>query len=67
MSITNKKLWCHMMEKNVKRTDVIELLGITTNALSNMDNGEYMSHKNIKKICREKNMTESELLDILKG
>ena len=36
MSVSYKKLWIHLIEKNMIRTDLINLSGITSNTFANM-------------------------------
>ena len=45
MSVSYKKLWIHLIEKNRKRTDLIKLTGITSNTLANMGKDEYINEK----------------------
>ena len=45
MSVSYKKLWIHLIEKNMKRTDLIKLTGITSNTLANMGKDEYIYEK----------------------
>ena len=65
MSVSYKKLWIHLIEKNMKRTDLIKLTGITSNTLANMGKDEYISMKNLEKICRAMNLTPSDILDFV--
>ena len=48
MSVSYKKLWIHLIEKNMKRTDLIKLTRMTSNTLANMDKDEYIFMKNFK-------------------
>ena len=61
MSVSYKKLWIHLIEKNMKKTDLIKLTGITSNTLANMGKDEYISMKNLEKICRAINLTLSDI------
>lgn len=63
MSVSYKKLWIHLIEKNMKRTDLIKLTGITSNTLANM--GKDISMKNLEKICRALNLTPSDILEFV--
>ena len=46
MSASYKKLWNHLIEKNMKKIDLIKLTGITSNTLANMGKDKYISMKN---------------------
>jgi len=48
----------------MKRTDLIKLTGITSNTLANMGKDEYISMKNLKKICRAMNLTPSDIWNL---
>ena len=65
IKISYKKLWIYLIEKNMKRTDLIKLTGITSNTLANMGKNEYISMKNLEKICKAMNMTPSEILEFV--
>ena len=47
----------------MKRTDLIKLTGITSNTLANMGKDEYISMKNLEKICEAMNLTPSDILE----
>ena len=64
MSVSYKKLWIHLIEKKMRRTDLIKLTGITSNTLANMGKDEYISMKNLEKICRVMNLTPSDNYEI---
>ncbi|EJP21962.1 DNA-binding helix-turn-helix protein [Peptostreptococcaceae bacterium AS15] len=62
MGVSYKKLWIHLIEKNMKRTYLIKLTGITSNTLANMVKDEYISMKNLEKICKAMNLIPSDKL-----
>ena len=53
MSASYKKLWIHLIEKNMKKIDLIKLTGITSNTLANMGKDEYISMKNLEKYVKQ--------------
>ncbi|MDO4792661.1 MAG: helix-turn-helix transcriptional regulator [Filifactor alocis] len=59
-----KKLWIRLIEKNMKRTDLIKLTGITSNSLAGMGKDEYISMKNLERICRAMNFTPSDIFGV---
>ena len=61
MSVSYKKLWIHLIEKNMKRTDLIKLTGITSNTLANMGKDEYISMKNLERICKALDCTPNDV------
>lgn len=47
-----RKLWKLMIDKGIKRkTDLIELTGISTNVLAKLTKGDYISMESLHKIC----------------
>lgn len=53
MSVSYKKLWIYLIEKNMKRTELIKLTEITSNTLANMGKDEYISMKNLEKYVKQ--------------
>ena len=49
----------------MKRTDLIRLTGIITNTLANMGKDEYISMKNLERICKAMNLTPSDILEFV--
>ena len=52
MGISYKKLWIKMAEKEMKRTDLKEFAGISSNTLAKMGKNEYVSMEVLERICR---------------
>lgn len=52
MAISYNRLWKLLIDKKMKRTDLISGAGISTSALSKMGKDEYVSLENIEKICK---------------
>ncbi|MDD7452100.1 MAG: helix-turn-helix transcriptional regulator [Treponema sp.] len=52
-NVDYRKLWKLMIDKNIKRkTDLIELSGISTNVLAKLTKGDYISMESLQKICK---------------
>jgi len=49
----------------MKRTYLIKLTCITSNTLANMGKDEYISMKNLEKICKAMNLTPSDILEFV--
>lgn len=47
-----KKLWKLLIDKEMKKTDLIQLAGISTNILARLGKGEYVSMESLHKICK---------------
>ncbi len=52
MAISYNRLWKLLIDKKMKRTDLISGAGISTSALSKMGKDESVSLENIEKICK---------------
>lgn len=51
-----RKLWKLLLDKNIKKkTDLIEMAGISTNILAKLSKGDYISMESMKKICKALN------------
>ena len=52
MQADYRKLWKLLIDKNMKKTDLILLAGVSTNIVAKLNNGEYISMESLAKICR---------------
>lgn len=52
MQITYNKLWKKMIDKNINRTQLKELAGISTNAVAKLGKNESVSMETLEKICK---------------
>lgn len=51
-----KKLWKLLIDKNIKKkTDLIEMAGISSNVLAKLTKGNYISMESKHKICKALN------------
>ena len=51
MDANYKKLWKILIDKDLKKTDLIDMAGITSNIIAKMGKGELISMESLKKIC----------------
>ena len=52
-NVDYRGLWKLLIDKNIKnKTDLIDLAGISTNVLSKLSKGEFVSLESLKKICK---------------
>ena len=52
MSASYKKLWKLLIDKNLKKTDLIKEAGITSNIIARMGNHQYIAMESLEKICQ---------------
>lgn len=64
MGITYKKLWVKIAEKEMKRTDLLNTVGISSNTLAKLGKNEYISLEIIERICRSFNCDIGDIMEI---
>lgn len=52
MAIRYIKLWKLLLDKNMKRTDLISIAGISANVLAKLGKDEYVAMESLEKICK---------------
>ncbi|WP_306790250.1 MULTISPECIES: helix-turn-helix transcriptional regulator [Terrabacteria group] len=52
MNISYEPLWNLLKSRNMKKKDLLEKASLTSNCIANMGKNEYISLKNIEKICK---------------
>ncbi|HEM1823524.1 TPA: helix-turn-helix domain-containing protein [Listeria monocytogenes] len=62
MGISYKSLWKQLIDKDIKKIDLIKSAGLTTNAMANMGKDKYISLQNLEKICRALECTPNEVI-----
>ena len=53
MRISYNKLWKMLIDKNLKKVDLIERLEISSSTIAKMTKNEVVSLRVLEKICRE--------------
>lgn len=51
-NVDYKKLWKLLIDKDMKKTDLIPVAGISSNVLAKMNKGEFVSMESIQKVCK---------------
>ncbi|EHT2912972.1 helix-turn-helix domain-containing protein [Listeria monocytogenes] len=62
MGISYKPLCKQLIDKDIKKIDLIKSAGLTTNAMANMGKDKYISLQNLEKICRALECTPNEVI-----
>ena len=52
MNVDYKKLWKLLIDKDMKKTDLITVAGISSNVLAKLNKGEFVSMESIQKVYR---------------
>ena len=50
-NVDYKKLWKLLIDKDMKKTDLITVAGISSNVLAKLNKGEYVSMECMNRIC----------------
>ena len=51
-NVDYKKLWKLLIDKDMKKTDLITVAGISSNVLAKLNKGEFVSMESLQKICK---------------
>ena len=62
MAVSYNKLWKLLIDKEMKKVDLRDQAGLTTNVLAKLGKNEHVSTQSLEKICR---IFECEVGDIL--
>ncbi len=66
MAVNYDKLWKLLIDKKMKRTDLISGARISTTVLSKMGKNEYVSLENIDKVCKYLNCNMNDIFELTK-
>ncbi|MHA0315129.1 helix-turn-helix domain-containing protein [Mesomycoplasma ovipneumoniae] len=66
MTISYESLSNLLKSRNMKKKDLLERANLTTNCLANMPKNEYISLRNIVKICEVLNCNIEEVINLKK-
>ena len=62
MAVSYNKLWKLLIDKEMKKVDLRDQAGLTTNVLAKLGKNEHVSTQSLEKICR---ILECDVGDIL--
>jgi len=65
MSVCYVKLWKLLLDKKMKRTDLIEYAGISSNVLARLGKGEYVAMDSLEKICKALNCDIGDIAEFI--
>lgn len=65
MSVSYKKLWIILAEKEMKKTDLKDVIGISSNTLAKMGKNEYISLESIERLCKGLNCNIGDIVEIV--
>lgn len=66
MAVSYNKLWKLLIDKKMKRIDLMEATGIGTSTLSKLGKDQYVSMEVLVKICNVLNCNIGDIVDVVK-
>ena len=63
MAISYSRLWKLLIDKRLKKTDLIDLCGISTNVLAKLGRAEAISMDSLQKICTALNCNIEDIVE----
>ena len=65
MSMNYKKLWKLLIDRDLKKKDLREMAGLSSNVIAKMGKGGDVSTEVLRKICNALNCTLDEIVEIV--
>ncbi len=65
MSVKYVKLWKLLLDRGMRRTDLITLAGISTNVLAKLGKDEFVAMESICKICKALKCDVGDIMEII--
>lgn len=65
MAVQYTKLWKILIDKKMKRTDLIASAGISANILAKLGKDEFVSMESLEKICKSLDCNIGDIVDFV--
>ena len=65
MAVSYNRLWHILIDRNMSKTQLIKMAGITTNAMARMEKNEDVRVEVLAKICTALGCTMDEIVEIV--
>lgn len=65
MSISYKKLWHILLDRNLKKKDLAQIAGVSTYTINQLNRNENVTIEVLAKICRALDCTMDDILEVL--
>ena len=65
MSVSYKKLWKLLIDKDMKKKELAELAGISQYTVTKMNRGDNVNTDTLAKICKALNCTFDDIVEVL--
>jgi DNA-binding Xre family transcriptional regulator len=64
MAVSYKKLWKMLIDRDMKKKDLVELCDISKYTITRMNNGENISVETVAKICNALGCSFDDIMEI---
>lgn len=65
MAVSYVRLWKLLLDRGLKRTDLILMAGISTNILAKLGKNDFVSMESLEKICKSLNCNIGDIVDFM--
>ncbi len=65
MAVSYKKLWKMLVDKEISKTELTHLAGITTNAMAKLGRNEDVRVKTLEKLCTSLDCTLDDIVEFI--
>ena len=65
MAANYNKLWKILIDRKMKKTDLIELAGVSTTTLAKLSKDEYVSMEILHRICKSLNCNIGDITEFI--
>ena len=65
MAISYKRLWKMLIDKDMKKKELIEKTGLSNYTLNKLNKGETVTTETLLKICKVLNCTFDDIMEII--
>ncbi len=65
MAISYNRLWKLLIDKNLKKTDLIQLSGISSNVLAKLGKNETVAVDSLEKLCISLNCNIEDIMEFV--
>lgn len=67
MAVSYVKLWKLLIERKLKKTDLLGLSGISSSTLAKLGHDEYVSMESLEKICSSLGCDAADIFEFTSG
>lgn len=65
MTISYKKLWIELVKRDMNKTDLVNIAGISWTSVTKMSKNENVSMEVLKKICKALECNIGDIMDMI--